>query len=366
MRVPPLDLPAQYAGLKQEIDRAFERACENAWFKLGPEVERFERDWAERCGAAHCVAVNSGTSALHLALEALGVGAGDEVITSPLSFFATAEAILYTGARPVFADIEPETFNLDPRAIASVLTDAARAVMPVHLFGHPADMDPILSIAAEHDLAVIEDAAQAHGALYKGRPVGAVGHAGAFSFYVTKNLGAFGEGGAVVTDDADLAERMRLLRNHGQSGGYFHSLVGYNYRMAGLQGAVLNVKLPHLDEWNARRREIAERYAEGLAGTPLALPREADYARSSWHLYVVRCPDRDALKEHLAGAGVWAGIHYPVPLPDLEALSGGDLRETPIPQTRRACAEVLTLPVFPEMTDAQQDYVIEAVRRFYD
>ncbi|MFO8008299.1 MAG: DegT/DnrJ/EryC1/StrS family aminotransferase [Candidatus Brocadiia bacterium] len=366
MRVPPLDLPAQYAGLKEEIDRAIERACENAWFKLGPEVERFERDWAERCGAEHCVAVNSGTSALHLALEAVGVGEGDEVITSPLSFFATAEAILYTGARPVFADIEPETFNLDPDALEPLVTDATRAVMPVHLFGHPADMDPILRIAEEHGLAVVEDAAQAHGALYRGRPVGAIGHAGAFSFYVTKNLGAFGEGGAVVTDDADLAETMRLLRNHGQSGGYFHSMVGYNYRMAGLQGAVLNVKLPHLEEWNARRREIAERYSDALADTPLTLPTEADYARSSWHLYVVRCPDRDALKEHLQEAGISAGIHYPVPLPDLAALSGRELRETPIPQTRRACAEVLTLPLFPEMTDAQQDYVLEKVTDFFD
>ncbi|MFW6189016.1 MAG: DegT/DnrJ/EryC1/StrS family aminotransferase [Planctomycetota bacterium] len=363
--MPVLDLKKQYHALEDRIDAALKRVCENSWFKLGPEVERFEGDWAEYCEAKRCVAVHSGTSALHLALLALGVGEGDEVITTPMSFFATAEAILYTGARPVFADIDPQTFNIDPERIQPLITQYTAAVMPVHLFGHPAEMDPIRKIAEEHGLVVVEDAAQAHGALYKGRKVGAVGDAGAFSFYVTKNLGTYGEGGAVVTDDEQVADRVAMLRNHGQSGGYVHETVGYNYRMEGLQGAVLNVKLPHLDEWNARRRRIAERYADGLEDTPLTLPREADHARSAWHLYVVRCERRDALKEHLEANDVSAVIHYPVPMCDLEALREYDLRETPIPEARRMAEEVLSLPVFPEMTDEQVDYVVRTVRQFF-
>jgi dTDP-4-amino-4,6-dideoxygalactose transaminase len=365
VNVPVLDLKAQYAALKDEIDAALQRVCENSWFKLGPEVEQFERDWAEFCGAEHCVAVNSGTSALHLALEALGIGEGDEVITTALSFFATAEAILYTGARPVFVDVRPENYCLDPALIDDVLTERTRAVMPVHLFGHPAEMDPIMELAREHDLAVIEDAAQAHGAEYRGRRVGAIGDVGCFSFYVTKNLGAFGEAGACTTDDAALAERMRLLRNHGQAGGYFHECVGYNYRMSGFQGAVLNVKLKRLKQWTARRRQIAGAYSEGLAVTPLILPAEAEGCRSAWHLYVVRCPERDALKEHLAEAGVSAVIHYPSPMTELHALEDHDLAQTPVPESKKISGEVLSLPIFPEMTDAQVEHVIEQVMGFY-
>ncbi len=366
MNVPVLDLKAQYRALQEDIDAALRRVCENSWFKLGPEVERFESDWADYCGAESCVALNSGTSALHLALLGLGVGAGDEVITTPLSFFATAEAILYCGATPVFADIEPDTFNLDPEAVEPLITPRTRAVMPVHLFGHPADMEPIMEVAAGHGLAVVEDAAQAHGALYKGRKVGAMGDAGAFSFYVTKNLGAFGEAGAVVMNDPELAEQILLLRNHGQGGGYFHSEVGYNYRMSGFQGAVLNVKLPHLDAWNRRRREVAEAYCEGLAGTPLTLPEEASYAQSAWHQYAVRTPRRDELKAHLEGAGVSVVIHYPRPLPEQEALAGHQVPATPIPETERACRELLSLPIFPEITEEQVDYVIETVEDFFD
>ena len=365
MKIPPLDLQAQYEALEEEIDAALKKTCRNSWFRLGPEVEEFEQSWAEYCEAGHCVGVNSGTSALHLALVALGVGAGDEVITTPLSFFATAEAILYTGARPVFVDIDPKTFCLDPARVRDAVTARTKAIMPVHLFGHPADMDPLLEIAREHDLAVIEDAAQAHGALYKGRKVGAIGWGGCFSFYPTKNLGAYGEGGAVVTNDAELDEELRLLRNHGQAGGYFHSRLGYNYRLAGFQGAVLNVKLPHLDRWNRRRREIAERYTEALADTPLTVPREADYARSSWHLYVVRCPDRDGLKQHLGEAGVWAGIHYPTLLPHLDALRDLGPWEYPVPRAERAAAEVLSLPIHPDLSDEQIEEVIRVTREFF-
>ncbi len=365
MKVPVLDLQSQYRALEGEVDAALKRVCENSWFKLGPEVEKFERDWAAYCEAGRCLAVNSGTSALHLALLACGVGPGDEVITSPMSFFATAETILYCGARPVFADVDPLTYNIDPAAIEPLVTERTRAVMPVHLFGHPADMDPILELARERRLAVIEDAAQAHGALYKGRKVGAIGDAGCFSFYVTKNLGAYGEGGAVVTNSKEVAESVGVLRNHGQTGGYVHSTVGYNYRMTGFQGAVLNVKLPHLDAWNERRRRIAAAYTDGLLDLPLALPREAEYATSAWHLYVLRSKQRNALMEHLSAAGVAVGIHYPVPIPHLEAMEKLGLPETPIPEAEAMAREALTLPIFPEMTDEQVAYVVETVKGFF-
>jgi dTDP-4-amino-4,6-dideoxygalactose transaminase len=282
-----------------------------------------------------------------------------------MSFFATAETILYCGARPVFADIDPLTYNIDPARIEPLISERTRAIMPVHLFGHPADMDPILKLARGRGLAVIEDAAQAHGALYKGRKVGALGDAGCFSFYVTKNLGAYGEGGAVVTNSDELAESVSVLRNHGQTGGYVHSEVGYNYRMTGFQGAVLNVKLPHLEAWNERRRRIAAAYTDGLLETPLALPREADYATSAWHLYVLRSKQRDALQQHLTEAGVAVGVHYPVPIPRLEAMEKLGLPETPIPEAEAMAREALTLPIYPEMSDEQVRYVIESVKGFF-
>jgi dTDP-4-amino-4,6-dideoxygalactose transaminase len=365
MKVPILDLEAQYAGLKAEIDAALQGVCRTGRFALGPEVEAFEVAWAEYCEAEHCVALNSGTSALHVALLALGVGEGDEVITTPLSFFATAEAILYTGARPAFADVDPVTACLDPAAIEGLISERTRAILPVHLYGHPAEMDAILRVGRARGLAVVEDACQAHGALYGDRKVGAIGDAGAFSFYPTKNLGAYGEGGALVTNDSALAERARLLRNHGQQGRYRHAMVGFNYRMDGFQGAVLNVKLKRLDEWAARRRRIVARYGAGLAGTALVLPSEADGVRSSWHLYVVQCEERDALAEHLAQAGVATGVHYPVPLPRLEALAGLGLRGASWPHAERLSSRVLSLPLYPEMSDEQADYVVESIRRFF-
>ncbi len=365
MNVPWLDLPTQYAGMQAEIDAAVRRVCTHGWFALGPAVERFERAWADYCEAGHCVAVSSGTAALHLALSALGVGQGDEVITSPLSFFATAEVALYNGARPVFADVEAETACLDPAGVEDLITERTRAIMPVHLFGHPTDMDPLLALAEEHGLAVVEDACQAHGALYKGRKVGALGAAGAFSFYPTKNLGAYGEGGALVTDDEGIAERARLLRAHGQDGPYRHATVGYNYRMHGIQGAVLEVKLRRLDEWNGRRGELAARYAEGLADLSLRPMREADYARCVWHLYPIRCEERDALQRHLSAAGVATGVHYPVLLPELEALRPLGLRSGDMAEARRWADEELSLPLFAEMTDEQADHVIETVRGFF-
>ncbi len=365
MRVPWIDLPAQYGSIKAEIDASLQRVCAQAAFVLGPEVAAFERAWADYCGAKHCVAVNSGTAALHAALIALGVGEGDEVIPSPLRFFATCETILYVGARPVFADVDPDTYNVDPAVLESFITDRTRAIMPVHLAGHPADMDPIMDLARRRGIAVLADACQAHGALYKGRKVGALGDAGTFSFYVTKNLGAYGEGGAVVTDSNEVAEQVRLLRAHGQNGPYRHAVVGYNYRMTGFQGAVLNVKLAHLDKWNARRREIAERYTDALAGTPVQVPQPADYATPVWHLYITRVPDRDALQQHLREADVATAVHYPVLMPDLQALRDLGIARPELPVAEKAAGEVLSLPLFPEMTDEQVDYVIEQVRAFF-
>jgi len=365
MKVPILDLKAQYRGLEGQIDAALKGVCESAQFALGPEVEKFERDWAAYCGAEHCVAVSSGTAALHLALVALGVGQGDEVITSPMTFIASCEAILYVGARPVLADVDPATGCIDPQAVERAITDRTRAIMPVHLFGHPADMDPILQMARAGGLVVVEDAAQAHGALYKGRKLGALGDAGAYSFYPTKNLGAYGEGGAVVTNDRDVCERLRALRNHGQGGRYVHERVGYNYRMHGFQGAVLNVKLPHLDAWNERRRAIAARYTEALADVPVRPPYEAEYAHCVWHQYPIRCVQRDALQEHLTKAEVGTGIHYPVPMSRQEALEPYLNSRGPVPEAERMATEVLSLPMYPELSDEAVDYVIGCIRDFY-
>jgi dTDP-4-amino-4,6-dideoxygalactose transaminase len=366
MNVPWLDLKAQHAGLEAEMDAALKRVCRSAQFALGPEVEEFERQWADYCDAEHCVALSSGTAALHVALEALGVGEGDEVVTSPMSFFATAEALLYVGARPVFADVDPLTGCLAPEGLEELVGERTRAVMPVHLGGHPADMDPILELAEARGLVVIEDACQAHGALYKGRKVGALGHAGAFSFYPSKNLSACGDAGALVTNDAEVAKRARLLRNHGQDGPYMHALVGHNYRMDGFQGALLQVKLARLDEWTERRRRLAERYAEALAGTAAEPAQEAEWARCVWHLYAVQCDRRDELQEHLKRAGVATGVHYPTPIPELEAMQGVDvgLPAGGLPRAKRRAGRALSIPLFPEMTDEQFDYVVERIREF--
>lgn len=367
MKVPLLDLRAQYETLAEELDAALKRVCRSGIFALGPEVEEFERNWAGYCEAECCAAVSSGTAALHLALLALGIGEGHEVITTPMSFFATVEAILYTGARPVFTDVDPQTGCMDPDGIEELITERTRAILPVHLFGQPADMDPILAVAGARGLVVIEDACQAHGALYKGRKVGALGDAGAFSFYPTKNLNAFGEAGAVVTDDPQVDARLKMLRNHGQDARYRHVVVGYNYRMDGLQGAVLSVKLKYLDGWNERRRRIAERYTEALASTPLVVMGEAPYARSVWHLYAVRCGEREALREHLTAAGIATAIHYPVLMPHQEALRGCGPPSASggLPEAGNMAQEVLSLPLYPEMSEDQVEYVIQSVKDFF-
>jgi len=363
--VPYLDLKAQMLPLRAEIDAAIARALDNCTFILGPDVAQFETDFATFVEARHCVAMNSGTSALHLAMILAGVGPGDEVITTPFTFAATSWAISYAGARPVYVDLEERSYNLDPARVAAAITPRTKAILPVHLYGHPCHLEPLLAVARAHGLPVVEDAAQAHGAKYRGQSVGTFGQTSIFSFYPGKNLGAYGEGGALVTNDDALATRARSLRDHGSTQRYHHDEVGYNYRMEGLTGAILGVKLKHLANWTAARRRLARRYTELLAGLPLTLPREADYATSAWHLYVVRTPQREALKAHLEQHQVGCATHYPLPLHLQKCYAPLGYREGDFPVAERAAQEVLALPLFPELTEAQQDRVAEVVREFF-
>ncbi|MCA1565428.1 MAG: DegT/DnrJ/EryC1/StrS family aminotransferase [Acidobacteria bacterium] len=372
--IPFVDLQAQYRAIKREVDEAIARVVESAAFILGREVEAFEAAFAEYLGAKFCVGVNSGTAAIQLAVTACGAGAGDEVIVPANTFFATAEAVSTAGATPVFVDADPVSHTIDVNKIEAAITERTRAIIPVHLYGQAADLDPVFEIAARHNLSVIEDAAQAHGSLYKGRRVGALGRANCFSFYPGKNLGAYGEGGAVVTDDAEVARRVRLLRDHGSERKYQHDIIGYNFRLEGIQGAVLNVKLKHLDGWNELRRAHAARYRELLSGLSgdggdgearaLTLPRELPYARHIYHLYVVQTDERDALQKHLTAAGVQTGIHYPVPIHLQPAYASLGHRAGDFPVAEREAARVLSLPMFPELTGEQIERVAEAVRAF--
>ncbi|MDT7603069.1 MAG: hypothetical protein QOF61_1066 [Acidobacteriota bacterium] len=370
MSVPFVDLQAQYRSIKDEIDAAIARVVESSAFVLGHEVEAFEAAFAEYVGARFCVGVNSGTAAIQIALQACDIGAGDEVIVPANTFFATAEAVSTAGATPRFVDADAVSYNLDPAQLEATITKRTRAIIPVHLYGQPADLDAIFDIAARHNLIVIEDAAQAHGARYKGRRVGALALAGCFSFYPGKNLGAFGEGGAVMTDDEEIARRLRLLRDHGSERKYRHEIVGYNFRMEGIQGAVLAAKLPHLEGWNDLRRANAARYNELLGalgdadGNALTLPREMSDARHIYHLYVVQTEERDALQKHLAAAGIQTGIHYPVPVHLQPAYSSLGYRPGDFPEAERQAARVLSLPMFPELTEEQIVRVAEAVSSF--
>ena len=360
-----LDLPAQMRPLRKEIDAAIARTLDNCSFCLGPDVAQFEKDFARFCGAEHCVAFNSGTSALHIAMLLLNVGAGDEVITTPCTFVATSWAISYVGARPVYVDIEDATFNLDPRLVERAITPRTKAVLPVHLYGHPFDIEPLQEICRKHKLPLVEDAAQAHAARYKAKVIGTFGVVSCFSFYPGKNLGAYGEGGALVTNDAQLAARARSLREHGSSQRYYHDEIGFNYRMEGIQGAVLGVKLKHLDAWTRERRRVAHRYHELLTGTPLQLPREADYAESAYHLYVVRHPRRDELKKHLEANRVGCALHYPLPLHLQKAYAHLGYKAGAFPVAEKAARECLSLPIYPELTDAQIQRVASVIKDFF-
>jgi dTDP-4-amino-4,6-dideoxygalactose transaminase len=356
VNVPYFDLKAQYGEIREEILAALDRVCQNTSFILGEEVVQFEKEFAAYCETKYCVALNSGTSALHLALLAAGVGAGDEVITTPNTFIATVEAIFYTGAKPVFVDIDPATANIDPSQIERAITRKTKAIVPVHLYGRPVDLESIVNLGRRRGLVVIEDACQAHGARYRGKRVGGFGQSAAFSFYPGKNLGAYGEGGALTTDDEQIAQFARAMRDHGQARRYFHDAIGYNYRMDGFQGAVLRVKLKHLDQWTARRRECSALYRKLLANARVEFPRNDPRDESVDHLCVVYVENRDAVRAALETRGVQSAIHYPVAVHLQKACAALGLQRGSFPYTERACDRVFSLPLFPEMRTEQVEY----------
>ncbi len=362
--VPLVDLKAQYAGIKPEMDVAIQRVLSHCGFIMGPEVKAFEEAFAVYCGTEQAVGVASGTAALHLSLLACSLGPGDEVITTPFTFFASGEAISQTGARPVFVDIDPLTYNIDPAQIEAAITPRTKAIMPVHLYGQPAEMDPILDVAHRHDLLVIEDAAQAHGAEYRGRRAGSGGDLACFSFYPSKNLGCYGDGGMIVGSDPELLARVRKLRDHGRISKYEHDELGWGYRLDALQAAILGVKLRHLDDWNEARRAHAVRYNELFADAEVIRPTVLDHVKHTYHCYVIRTPRRDELVEHLKAEGIGVVIHYPLPLhlqPAYKDL-GHQLGDFPVSE---ACAEeIVSLPMYPDLTDEQQQRVADVVKAF--
>jgi dTDP-4-amino-4,6-dideoxygalactose transaminase len=363
--VPFVDFRARVASLRPELEAAIARVLDSGWFVLGPEGEAFERELAKALGARDAVAVGNGTDALHLALHARGIGAGDEVITTSISAAFSALAILHAGARPVFVDVDPLTLNLDPAAVVRAITPRTKALLPVHLYGHPADMDPLIALARERGLVLVEDACQAHGARYRGQPVGTLAGAqglGALSFYPTKNLGALGDGGAILVNDPDTAARLRQLRNGGQRDRYRHETEGWNSRLDELQAALLRVGLAHLPAWLDRRRALAALYDRELAGSDVAPLREQPYAHAVFHLYVVRHKHRDALMEALRKRGIGTLIHYPIPLHLQPAFSFLGGKRGDLPVVEQASDEVLSLPLYPELEDAAARRVAEAVR----
>jgi dTDP-4-amino-4,6-dideoxygalactose transaminase len=355
--IPFVDLKAQYASIKTEVDTAILSILESCQFTLGSEVEKFEEEFSAYCSAKFGIGVNSGTSALHLALLAAGIGPGDEVITVPFTFVATVAAIHYAGATPVFVDIAPHSFTMDPAALESAITLRTKAILPVHLYGHPADMDPILELAKKHGLIVIEDAAQAHGAEYKGRRAGSMGDLGCFSFYPGKNLGAYGEGGMVVTSHSEYARKIRMLRDWGAEQRYHHVLKGYNFRLEAIQAAVLRVKLKHLEKWTGARRAAAAYYDETLRGTGIATPKAMPHARHVYHVYAIRTAERQKWRDFLQSLGIHTGVHYPVPVHLQEAYADSRYKAGDFPRSENAAAEVLSLPMYPELSRPMQDEV---------
>ena len=361
--IPFVDLRSQYVSIKDEVGIAIQGILETCQFTLGSEVAAFEQEFADYCQAKLGIGVNSGTSALHVALLAAGVGPGDEVITVPFTFVATVAAIHYTGAKPVFVDIDPRTFTMDVGAVEAAITNRTKVILPVHLYGQPADMDPILEIARRHGLLVIEDAAQAHGAEYKGRRAGSLGDMGCFSFYPGKNLGAYGEGGMVVTNNPDYARTMRMLRDWGAEKKYQHVLKGYNYRLEGIQGAVLRVKLRHLEAWTEGRRAAAAHYDRFLSGSGVPTPEAMPYARHVYHIYAIRTQQRQTWQDALQAQGIQTGIHYPIPVHLLPAYDDLGYKAGDFPQSEKAANEVLSLPMFPELTVGQCEAVSDAVSK---
>ena len=361
--IPLVDLKAQYDSIRDEIDEAIQRVLDNTSFIGGSEVTSFEEAFADYCGAKFAIGVSSGTEALRLALIACGVGEGDEVITSPSTFIATVEAIAGVGAKPVFVDVAEETNNIDPALVEAAITPRTRAIIPVHLYGYPVDMDPILDIARKHGLKVVEDAAQAHGAEYKGTRIGGFGDVACFSFYPGKNLGAYGDAGGVVTNDEAIAEEVHLLRDHGRSDKYEHRVLGFNSRLDSLQAAILKVKLAHMDKWTQQRRAAAAIYGELLQDSVVRLPVEQPGFKPVYHLYVVRTPRRDEIAAELKAAGVASGVHYPIPLHLQPALQHMGHSEGDFPNCEQNSRECLSLPMYPELTEEQAQFVAQQVKK---
>lgn len=360
--IPFLDLKAQYNSIKSEVESAVLDVLRSGEYVLGPRVEAFEKRVADYCGTAYAVAVASGTDALVLTLQSLGIGPGDEVVTTPFTFFATAESISRVGAVPVFADIEPSSFNIDPNSIEGKITSKTKAIIPVHLFGRPADMDEINALASERGIAVIEDACQAMGASYKGRKAGSLGKAAAFSFYPTKNLGGVGDGGIITTDDFEIASKAKLLRDHGSTRRYHHRMIGYNSRLDAIQAAILSVKLRYLDVWNEERRSRAEKYSSLLGSLGLGVPDSGEDRLHVYHLYTIRSSQRDEIAEGFRKAGIGCGIYYPVPLHLQEVYEGLGYRRGSLPEAEKAADEVLSLPIYPELSDDQVEEVADIIR----
>jgi dTDP-4-amino-4,6-dideoxygalactose transaminase len=365
MRVPIVNLGAQHRALRKELDEAIGRIIENGQFIMGPEVEALEEDLRKYLGVEWAFGCASGTAALELALMAYSVGPGDEVITTPFTFISTAEVICLRGAHPVFVDIEHDSFNIDSARVGEAVTPKTRALIPVHLYGQAADMDPLMDLAKKKDLVVIEDAAQVLGADYRGKKLGTIGHVGCFSFFPTKNLGCMGDGGLLAVRDVSLSQKISMMRVHGSSKKYQHALIGTNSRLDAIQAAVLRVKLAHLDGWNAKRAKIAALYHEGLHDLPLELPKNMGYGRHIYHQYSVRFIGRDALRDHLSAKGIQSAVHYPIPLHLQPAFAYLGLREGTFPESERAAREVLCLPIYPEMGDDAIAYVIDGIRSYF-
>jgi dTDP-4-amino-4,6-dideoxygalactose transaminase len=362
MKVPLVDLQAQYRSIKNEIDQAIASVISDAGFVGGKYVKQFEEEFAAFCVAKHCVGVGNGTDALFIALRSLGVGKSDEVITAANSFIATSEAITMAGAKVVFVDCDPRTYNIDTEKISSAITSRTKAIIPVHLYGQPADLPALQTIAKEFGLFLIEDAAQAHGAEFDGKRVGSFGDVACFSFYPGKNLGAYGDGGAIVTNNEELAMKCRMIGNHGRVKKYDHEFEGVNSRLDGLQAAILSVKLKHLEEWTNKRREIAKIYGDLLKNSEVMTPVEAPGLKHIYHLYVVRIPQRDAVQDALKTKGIDTGIHYPIPLPHLQAYQYLGHTSDDFPVTTQYSREILSLPMYPELSKVQIEYVCDQLR----
>ncbi|MBI4653692.1 MAG: DegT/DnrJ/EryC1/StrS family aminotransferase [Nitrospirae bacterium] len=364
-KIPLIDLKAGFEPIKDEVMKAIESVFSTMNLYIGPNVQALEEEFASYCKTKYAIAVGSGTDAIHLALLSARIRRGDEVIVSPNTFFATVEAIAYIGAMPVFVDIDPVTYTIDTFLIEKKINSKTKAVVPVHMYGQSANIKPIMELSEKYGIKIIEDACQAHGAEYHNKKCGSIGDAGCFSFYFTKNLGGYGEGGMVVTNNHDIAEKVRLFRNHGHKSKYEHSVMGYNNRLDELQAAILRIKLKHLDNYNENRRSIAKKYNALFGSTPLILPKETADRKHVYHLYVVRTPQRDELQEYLNERGISTGIHYKVPIHLQEACRVYGYKYGDFPETEKACKEILSLPIYPELKDNDIRYIVDAIKEFY-